>query len=115
MSNDPDKHAPGIGPKPEGVPDAKISFWDDADKGGQQFILTNEDCPYVGDRFNDQISSLEVLSGTWRIYVDSTYRGESWELKAPRYLSDLRQIAGGDYQDSISSVSLVSYDPGISE
>jgi hypothetical protein len=34
-------------------------------------------------------------------------------LKAPCYLSDLRQIAGGDYQDSISSVSLVSYDPSI--
>ena len=69
--------------------------------------------PLTGSRrslgsFNDKTSSVIVVSGRWRLYTHSSYKGTSVELSRGSYLMDhLQQTVGND---AVSSVRLQSYD-----
>jgi hypothetical protein len=41
---------------------------------------TNLNWSYVGDFWNDRISSIIVVSGTWRFYQHANYQGAYWDL-----------------------------------
>lgn len=58
--------------------------------GGAQWISSNG-WTYVGDWWNDRISSIIVVSGRWRFYEAGNYGGASWEL-GPGYYSNLAAV-----------------------
>jgi len=108
MGRDTDKYTPSIGPKPSGAVDAVVTVWDDAGRRGQSFSLINQDSPYVGDSFNDQISSIEVKTGTWRFFLDESYNRPLFDLGPGSYVPNL-QYFEGNQNDRISSIQLLRY------
>ncbi len=44
------------------------------------YARTNLSFHYLGDYWNDRISSLIVVSGVWRFYRDDYYKGDHWDL-----------------------------------
>lgn len=46
---------------------------------------TNLNYLYVGDWWNDSISSIIVVRGTWRFYQHRDYQGAYWDLGGPAY------------------------------
>ena len=58
---------------------AKIVVYQDINFGGEHFDSTTNTA-YVGDHWNDRISSIKVKSGYWRFYQDINYGGNYWDL-----------------------------------
>ncbi len=75
-------------------------FWD-ANYGGESFA-TNHDVPWIGDHWNDQISSIRVISGVWDFYWDTNYGGERLHLHPGNYA-----YVGDHWNDQISSFRCV--------
>ncbi len=73
--------------------------------GGAQWRTSNG-WLYVGDGWNDRISSIIVVSGTWRFYEHSNYGGASWEL-GPGYYPNLGTV--NIPNDTISSFRPISW------
>jgi hypothetical protein len=81
-----------------------VSVYWDADFKGERWD-TAQDQSYVGNHWNDQISSIRVISGTWRFYWDANYGGDTMDLKPGEYryidprwndqISSFRCIADG--------------------
>ena len=44
------------------------------------YARTNLSFHFLGDFWNDRISSLIVVSGVWRFYRDEYYKGDHWDL-----------------------------------
>ncbi len=40
---------------------------------------------YVGGWWNDKVSSIIVVRGTWRFYQHRDYKGAYWDLSGPAY------------------------------
>lgn len=57
-------------------------------------VVFTEDQPYVGDEWNDTISSLEAKSGKWEFFQDPDYGGDRLRLFTPHKLSLNDQWAG---------------------
>jgi len=62
----------------------RVSVYWDADFNGER-ADTSQNQPYVGDHWNDQISSIRVVSGVWQFFWDANYGGEMIELKPGDY------------------------------
>jgi Beta/Gamma crystallin len=77
-----------------------IVYWD-ADLKGESW-QTDRDQRYVGNHWNDQISSIEVLAGVWSFYWDSDYNGEAMDLRPGVY-----RYVGHHWNDQISSFRCV--------
>jgi hypothetical protein len=75
-------------------------FWDANFRG--EAWRTHGDAPYVGDHWNDQISSIHVESGIWEFFFDAGYRGERMVLR-PGNVS----YVGDHWNDQISSFRCV--------
>jgi hypothetical protein len=75
-------------------------YWD-ANFGGESWT-TDHDVNWVGDHWNDQISSIKVFSGVWEFYWDTQYGGESMRLHPGRY-----SYVGDHWNDQISSFRCV--------
>ena len=73
--------------------------------GGAQWRTSNG-WLYVGDGWNDRISSIIVVSGKWRFYEHSNYGGASWEL-GPGYYANLSTV--NIPNDTISSFKPISW------
>jgi hypothetical protein len=73
-----------------------VVYWD-ANFRGESFH-TSGDLSYVGDHWNDQISSIRVISGLWEFYWDADYRGEVLRLGPGEY-----PYVGDHWNDQISS------------
>jgi hypothetical protein len=116
----------------------RIRVWNDADRSGNTFEMVNEDCPYVGDNFNDQISCVEIFppvdrngnpvpyfpgnpvwppfSVPWLFYVDANYGQPALSLGIGYYpnLGALDQLPGlplptmKDWNDKVSSIRMGS-------
>jgi hypothetical protein len=86
-----------------------VVYWD-ANWGGDNF-RTNLDITYVGDDWNDQISSIIVVSGTWQFFENSNYGGVASKLLTPGYYSFVENSDVNIANDSISSFKVVSFDP----
>ena len=78
-----------------------VVYWD-ANWGGDSF-RTNLDINYVGDEWNDQISSIVVVSGTWQFFENANFGGG--------YYSFVENSDVNIANDSISSFKIVSFDP----
>jgi hypothetical protein len=78
-------------------------FWD-ADFRGQAWTLHGS-IPYVGDHWNDRISSIVVHRGVWVFYWDDDFRGERLRLGPGEYA-----YVGDHWNDQISSARCVQPD-----
>jgi hypothetical protein len=58
-------------------------YWD-ADFGGESWH-TRQDVPWVGDHWNDQISSIRIESGVWDFYWNKDYGGERKRMRPGDY------------------------------
>jgi len=85
-----------------------VVYWD-INFGGADW-RTNLDWSYVGDNWNDQISSVIVISGTWQFFENSNYGGAAVTV-GPGYYSFVENPAFNMANDSISSFRVVSWDP----
>jgi hypothetical protein len=94
--------APAAEPAQDGQ--CQVSVYWDADFKGERWD-TDQNQPYVGNHWNDQISSIRVVSGTWRFYWDAKYGGEMVELKPGEY-----RYVGNHWNDQISSFRCVGSD-----
>jgi len=65
---------------------AEVIVYESINFGGESFDSTY-DQPYVGDHWNDKISSIKVVSGTWRFYESPNYGGRYWDLGPGGYSS----------------------------
>ncbi|HXM00453.1 MAG TPA: beta/gamma crystallin-related protein [Rhizomicrobium sp.] len=77
-----------------------VVYWD-IDYGGERFV-TDHDVSYVGDHWNDKISSIKVISGEWEFFWDANYGGEALRLGPGRY-----RYVGDHWNDQISSFRCV--------
>jgi hypothetical protein len=73
-----------------------IVYWD-ANFGGES-LRSQGDMSYVGNHWNDQISSIRVLAGFWEFYWDADYRGEVLRYGPGNY-----PYVGDHWNDQISS------------
>ena len=80
----------------------EIVVFFDANFQGEQW-RTRQDSYFVGPHWNDQISSIQVLSGVWDFYWDAAYSGEVMRLGPGSY-----GFVGDHWNDQISSFRCVS-------
>ena len=82
----------------------------DANWGGESW-RTNLNESYVGDHWNDKISSIIVVSGTWQFFEHANYGGASSHPIGPGYYSFVENPVVNIANDSISSFRVVSFNP----
>jgi hypothetical protein len=61
---------------------------------------------YLGDFWNDRISSLIIVSGVWRFYRDEYYKGDCWELGPGFYECFFKEKGPDDVVSSFKAVAL---------
>lgn len=62
----------------------EIEVFEHINFGGASW-RTNLNYLYVGGWWNDRISSIIVVRGTWRFYQHRDYQGAYWDLTGPNY------------------------------
>lgn len=62
----------------------QIQIYEHIDFGGHNEV-TSLNWYYVGDWWNDKISSLVIYSGRWRFYLHWHYEGPHWDLGPGQY------------------------------
>lgn len=68
------------------------------------YARTNLSFHFLGDFWNDRISSVIVVSGVWRFYRDEYYKGDYWDL-GPGFYESFFTAAGPD--DVVSSFQAI--------
>ena len=94
--------AASLGSEPtlvEAPPMPEIIVFDHAGFRGA-YARTNLSFLYLGDFWNDRISSLIIVSGVWQFFRDDYYKGDMWEL-GPGYYECFFMDKGPD--DVVSS------------
>ena len=86
MANDPTTASmSSMPPRPPGASDPAIKLYQHSDRGGWQVTFIGEDVPYIGDKYNDQVSSVDVVSGVWELFehvnFNKTSPGDFIKLK----------------------------------
>jgi hypothetical protein len=61
---------------------------------------------FIGDFWNDRISSLIIVSGVWRFYRDEYYKGPSWDLGPGYYESFFTEKGPDDVVSSFQAIEL---------
>jgi hypothetical protein len=87
-----------------------IVFWD-INFGGESW-RTNLNYSYVGGHWNDQISSIIVVSGTWQFWRNANFQpgpGDRDWILGPGYYSWVEAV--GIPNDQISSFGVRSFGP----
>ncbi len=69
------------------------------------YARTNLSFHYLGDFWNDRISSLIIVNGVWRFYRDEYYKGDHWDL-GPGFYECFFTDAGPD--DVVSSFQAIA-------
>jgi hypothetical protein len=70
------------------------------------YARTNLSFHYLGDFWNDRISSLIVVSGVWRFYRDEYYKGDYWDLGPGFYESFFSHSGPDDVVSSFQAIAL---------
>ncbi|GMO12951.1 MULTISPECIES: beta/gamma crystallin-related protein [unclassified Bradyrhizobium] len=78
----------------------EIVIYEHANWGGAS-AQTSLNWNYVGDWWNDKISSIVVLGGHWRLFEHTNFGGQSWDFAPGQYA----QIPN----DIVSSFKLISF------
>jgi hypothetical protein len=86
-----------------------VVFWD-INFGGES-LRTNLSSSYVGNHWNDEISSIIVVSGTWEFYEHSNFGGAVSKRLTPGYYSWVENSNVNIANDSISSFRCVDRNP----
>ncbi len=73
---------------------------------GGAYARTHLSFHYVGDFWNDRISSLIVVSGVWRFYRDEYYKGPHWDLGPGYYESFFTEKGPDDVISSFQAIGL---------
>jgi hypothetical protein len=69
------------------------------------YARTNLSFHYLGDFWNDRISSLIVVSGIWRFYRDEYYKGDYWDLGPGLYESFFTHAGPDDVVSSFQAIA----------
>jgi hypothetical protein len=97
----------------------EVVIFVDASFGGAERHF-NIDVPNVGNyrtssglvtTWNDIISSVIVISGTWQFFTDINYGGTSSHQVRPGLYSNVERPEINIPNDTISSFKIISYDP----
>ena len=80
----------------------EVVVYQDHDYGGPSH-RTNLNFRRMSNEFNNKISSIVVVKGTWRFYRDQNYMGDYWDLE-PGYYPGI-----GSVSDVISSFQCIKY------
>lgn len=72
------------------------------------YARTNLSFLYVGDFWNDRISSLIIVSGVWRFYRDEYYKGDHWDLGPGFYECFFREKGPDDVISSFKAIALTA-------
>ena len=88
----------------------EVVVYSDANWGGAEW-RTNLDYTYVGDDWNDSISSIVIVSGTWQFFENSEFGGAASNPIGPGYYSFVENSDVNMQNDSISSFRIVSFEP----
>ncbi len=88
----------------------EVVVFKDANFGGDSW-RTNLDILYTGDYWNDTISSIIVVSGTWQFYEHSNYGGARSNALTPGYYPWVEDPSVNIANDSISSFQVLSFLP----
>ena len=70
------------------------------------YARTNLSFNYIGDFWNDRISSLIVVSGVWRFFRDEYYKGPHWDLGPGYYESFFAAKGPDDVASSFQCIAL---------
>ncbi len=88
----------------------EVVVFEHIDFGGAEW-RTNLTHPYVGDFWNDKISSIIVLSGTWEFFEHANFQGASTILGPGYYHWVETRPLPNMTNDTISSFRVNSWDP----
>ncbi len=92
----------------------EVVVYEDINWGGAEW-RTNLNHDYVGDFWNDKISSLIIISGTWQFWENAGNNkdgnGGAMTIAGPGYYSWVEAQPFNMQNDSISSFQVVSWDP----
>ena len=80
-----------------------LRVYKDYDFGGESRDIV-ESTTWVGKDWNDVVSSVDAIQGTWRLYREAFYQGQSMLVCSGRKYSYL------DFNDDFTSSQLVSDD-----
>ena len=72
------------------------------------YARTNLAFHYLGDFWNDRISSVIVVSGVWRFYRDDYYKGDYWDLGPGFYESFFAEKGPDDVISSFQAIELTA-------
>lgn len=67
---------------------------------------TNLSFHFLGEFWNDRISSLIVVSGVWRFYRDEYYKGDHWDMGPGFYECFFTEAGPDDVVSSFQAISL---------
>ena len=70
------------------------------------YARTNLSFHFIGDFWNDRISSLIIVCGVWRFYRDEYYKGPSWDLGPGYYESFFTEKGPDDVVSSFQAIAL---------
>ncbi|MFL6583068.1 MAG: beta/gamma crystallin-related protein [Chthoniobacterales bacterium] len=70
------------------------------------YARTNLSFHFLGDFWNDRISSLIVVSGVWRFYRDEYYKGDHWDLGPGFYECFFTEKGPDDVVSSFQAIAL---------
>ena len=73
---------------------------------GGAYARTNLSFHFIGNFWNDRISSLIVVSGVWRFYRDEYYKGDHWDLGPGYYESFFTEKGPDDVVSSFQAIAL---------
>jgi hypothetical protein len=70
------------------------------------YARTNLSFHFLGNFWNDRISSVIVVNGVWRFYRDEYYKGDHWDLGPGFYESFFTEAGPDDVVSSFQAISL---------
>jgi hypothetical protein len=86
----------------------EVVVFSGANYGGHE-LRTNLNYRILAPRFNDDISSVIVVRGTWRFYRDAHYTGDYWDLSPGFYPNLYSPDHPGNAHDVISSFQCIDW------
>ncbi|CAN5662450.1 hypothetical protein BH20VER1_BH20VER1_15910 [soil metagenome] len=70
------------------------------------YTRTNLSFHFLGDFWNDRISSVIIVSGVWRFYRDDYYKGDHWDLGPGFYECFFKDAGPDDVVSSFKAIEL---------
>ena len=62
-----------------------IALFQNSNYGGRMVVLTGAESSFNSIHFNDAVSSIIVISGTWHLYRNTSFKGTKWTLTVGKY------------------------------